>query len=313
MESAQHLHINKLPDMKKIQEKTNVGGAPHLRAKMMPIHRMLSPVNRPTLKPRLPFFTSKGSSCKQQCHLNMLDGSCTHPDDVNYCCDKPRQTQTQEHIDRVTARHIPHSIVGVFLLHRCGLGGEGVGQRRSQGNKGHFHGEELGDLLSEHLASILNLSLRCRSSSGSVKQTCDRIKLPNNVLNLKVPVTNSAITKAMSIGAKLVDTWLSLTNGLLVKALVPIARCISNIGDRHVQPITCYLEGINNSFRLLVSTVNYINQLRKDVARIHVNDSALEEFCKWECEVGQDDLFPFDIVKKSNGSGSDRHPGTGLA
>ncbi|MPC75985.1 hypothetical protein E2C01_070386 [Portunus trituberculatus] len=118
-------------------------------------------------------------------------------------------------------------------------------------------------------------------SSDSVKQTCDRIKLPNNVPNLKVPVSNSTITKAMSIGGKLVDTRLSLINGLL-----------------RVQPITCYLEGLNNSFRLLASAVNYINQLRKEVARIHVNDSALEELCKWECEVGHDDLFPFDIVKK---------------
>lgn len=164
---------------------------------------------------------------------------------------------------------------------------------------GHFHGEEaLGDPLSERLASILNLSLRRRPSSDSIKQTCDKIKLPNNVPNLKVPVTNPAITKAMSVGGKLVDTRLSLTNGLLVKALVPIARCISDIGDGNVQPITCYLEGLNNSFRLLASAVNYLNQLRKEVARIHVNDSALAELCIWECEVGQDDLFPFDVIKK---------------
>ena len=122
---------------------------------------------------------------------------------------------------------------------------------------GHFHGEEeLGDPLSERLASILNLSLRRRPSSDSVKQTCDRIKLPPNVPNLKVPVTNSAITKAMSVGGKLVDTRLSLTNGLLTKALVPIARCISDIGDRNNQPITCYLGGLNNSHNslLLLST-----------------------------------------------------------
>lgn len=164
---------------------------------------------------------------------------------------------------------------------------------------GHFHGEEaLGDPLSERLASILNLSLRRRPSSDSVKQTCDKIKLPSNVPNLKVPVTNSALTKAMSVGGKLVDTRLSLTNGLLTKALVPLARCLSDIGDGNIQPISSYLEGLNNSFRLLASAVNYVNQLRKEVARIHVNDSALVELCKWECDVGQDDLFPFDIVKK---------------
>lgn len=164
---------------------------------------------------------------------------------------------------------------------------------------GHFHGEEeLGDPLSERLASILNVSLRRRPSSDSVKVTCEKIKFPSNVPNLKVPVTNSAITKAMSVQGKLVDTRLSLTNGLLVKALVPIARCISDVGEQNVQPITCYLDGLNNSLRLLTSAVNYVNQLRKEVARLHVHDSALEELCKWECEVGRDDLFPFDVVKK---------------
>ncbi|MPC45529.1 hypothetical protein E2C01_039230 [Portunus trituberculatus] len=46
------------------------------------------------------------------------------------------------------------------------------------------------------------------------------------------------------------------------------------------------------------TVVNYINQLRKEVAKIHINDSALADLCKWECEVGKDDLFPFDVTKK---------------
>lgn len=164
---------------------------------------------------------------------------------------------------------------------------------------GHFQGEEeTGDPLSDRLAGILNASLRRRPSSDGVKLTCDKIKLPGNVPNLKVPATNPAITKAMSVGGKLVDTRLSLTNKLLTKALVPIASCISDIGDKKGKPVYFYLDGLNNSLRLLTSAVNYINQLRKEVARTHVNDSALAELCNWECEVGKDDLFPFDVVKK---------------
>ncbi|XP_063856582.1 uncharacterized protein LOC135098244 [Scylla paramamosain] len=164
---------------------------------------------------------------------------------------------------------------------------------------GHFRGEEeTGDPLSDRLAGILNASLRRRPSSDGVKLTCDKIKLPSNVPNLKVPATNSAITKAMSVGGKLVDTRLSLTNKLLTKALVPIACCISDIGDKKDKPVNYYLDGLNNSLRLLTSAVNYINQLRKEIARTHVNDSALAELCNWECEVGKDDLFPFDVIKK---------------
>ncbi|XP_045137191.1 uncharacterized protein LOC123519752 [Portunus trituberculatus] len=164
---------------------------------------------------------------------------------------------------------------------------------------GHFHGEEKkGDPLSDQLATILNASLRRRPLSESVKLTCGKIKLPSNVPNLAVPVTNAAITKAMSVNGRLVDTKLFQTNCLLTKALVPIAVCLDDIGKKKDKSLACYLDGLNSCLRLLTSAVNYLNQLRKDVARIHVRDSAMVDLCKWECEVGQQELFPFDVTKK---------------
>lgn len=149
-----------------------------------------------------------------------------------------------------------------------------------------------------NLASILDLSLRRQPSSDGVKSTCGKIKPPSNVPSLKVPMTNTAITKAMSIGGRLIDTRLSLTNGLITKALIPIAHCTNDIGEKNGRTIQYYLEGLNSTLRLLTSTVKYVIQLRKEVARIHINDSALAELCKWECEVVKDELFPFDVVKK---------------
>ena len=164
---------------------------------------------------------------------------------------------------------------------------------------GIFQGEEeQGEPLSDRLASILNASLRRRPSTDGVKTVCSRIKIPSNVPNMTVPVTNAAVTKAMGVGGKLLDTRLCHTIGVLIKALVPIARCVSDIGEKTGKPITSYLSALNDSFRLLTSAVNYLNQLRKEVVRIHANDSALAELCKWECEVGKDDLFPFDVIKK---------------
>lgn len=152
--------------------------------------------------------------------------------------------------------------------------------------------------MSERLATILNTSLRRRPSSEGVKLTCSKIKLPSNVPNLSVPSTNSAITKAMSAGGKLLDTRLYHRNSLLAKALVPIAQCVSDIGEKPGKPISHYLKGLNNSIRLLASAVNYVNHMRKEVARFHVNNSALVDLCKWDCEVGKDSLFPFDVAKK---------------
>ncbi|MPC30784.1 hypothetical protein E2C01_024053 [Portunus trituberculatus] len=89
---------------------------------------------------------------------------------------------------------------------------------------GHFHGEEeKGEPLADSLATILNASLRRRPVSESVKLTCAKIKLPSNVPNLTMPVTNATITEAMSVNGRLVDAKLFQTNCLLTKAIVPIA------------------------------------------------------------------------------------------
>ena len=34
------------------------------------------------------------------------------------------------------------------------------------------------------------------------------------------------------------------------------------------------------------------------MARFRVRDSALADMCKWDCEVGTADLFPFDVPNK---------------
>ena len=162
-----------------------------------------------------------------------------------------------------------------------------------------FHGDEpKGDPLSDRLASILNVSLRRRPNSDTVKTICSRLKVPNNVPNMKVSETNSAITKIMNVGGKLLDARLAHTNNILLRALVPLALCISDIGEKTGKPLKTYLEGFNDSLRLVVSAFNYINHLIKEVIRFHVNDTALSYLCKGGCEVGTDELFPFDVVKK---------------
>ena len=164
---------------------------------------------------------------------------------------------------------------------------------------GSFHGEdEKGEALSDKLAAILNASLRRRPSDDSVKATSAKIKLPINVDNLKVPVTNSDITQAMNAGGKFLDARLTRTNCLISKAIVPVANLISDLGERKNRPTDFYLASLNDSLRLLAAAFNYLNHIRKEVARIHVNDSALTHLTTWECEVGTNELFPFDVAKK---------------
>ena len=112
------------------------------------------------------------------------------------------------------------------------------------------------------MATILDASLRRRPSSEAVKSPCGKFLLPSYVSNLTVPTTTSAFVKVMNIGGKLFVARLCYTNCLLAKALVPVARCFSDIGERSVHPVNHCLDVYNNSLRLLASAVCYINQLR---------------------------------------------------
>ncbi|MPC67220.1 hypothetical protein E2C01_061389 [Portunus trituberculatus] len=195
-------------------------------------------------------------------------------------------------------------LFGIPQLAHSDTGGDNAGFLHAlEELSDNFQGEEekKSELLSEHMVAILNASLRCRLSSDGVKSTCSKIKLSSNMPNLFVPATTSAITSAMTIiGDKLIDMQLFYTNGLLSKALVPVAQCISDIKEGKEKPVSSYLEGFNNSLRLLASAVNFVNQLRKEVAQIQVNDLALVELCKGECAVGREKLFPSDVTKKCN-------------
>ena len=113
-----------------------------------------------------------------------------------------------------------------------------------------------------------------------------------------MPVTNGDITKAMTSGGKLLDARLARTNGILSKAIVPLARLMSDFGEKKSLSMEHYTPGLNSSLRLLTAAFNYVNHIHKEVARIHMHDSALAKLCSWECEVGTADLFPVDVAKK---------------
>ena len=50
-------------------------------------------------------------------------------------CDDPGQSQPQEDVDRVAARHVTDGVVCCLLIDGSDLAGEGVRQRGAQGNE----------------------------------------------------------------------------------------------------------------------------------------------------------------------------------
>ena len=55
---------------------------------------------------------------------------------------------------------------------------------------------------------------------------------------------------------------------------------------------------LQQTISLLVAAVNYVNQARKDVIRNCIREPAIIDLCKWEQEVGESELFPFNVANK---------------
>lgn len=108
-----------------------------------------------------------------------------------------------------------------------------------------------------------------------MKATAAKIKLSVNVENMKVPVTNNDISQAMNTGGKLLDARLTRTNCLIFKAMLPVAKLISDIGENKNHPTDHCLTNLNDSLGLLPAAFNYLIHVRKEVARIHVHDYTL--------------------------------------
>ena len=125
-----------------------------------------------------------------------------------------------------------------------------------------------------------------------------------------MPATNADITKAMSTNGKLLDSHLTRTNALLAKAMVPLATMVADIGQGKGKAVNSYFDSINSSVRMLAAAFNYLNQTRKEVVRMHVREQSLTSLCKWDCPVGQDELFPFDVTKRCDEIGKVRTLGS---
>ncbi|MPC60803.1 hypothetical protein E2C01_054860 [Portunus trituberculatus] len=116
---------------------------------------------------------------------------------------------------------------------------------------GSFIGEEKGEPLADNLAQILNQSLRRRPNDDSVKATAAKVKLLINVDNFTLPMTNDDVAKALSLGGRLLDARVSRTTCLLSKAIVPLARFLSDFGDKKNLSLDHYVMDLNSSLRFL--------------------------------------------------------------
>ena len=158
--------------------------------------------------------------------------------------------------------------------------------------------EEKAEPIKHDLAKTLNKSLRLRPVDNNIKETAAKIKFPSNLPNLVPPATNKDLLSAMKLPAKLLDASQTRIAGLIAKAMTPIATIISEIGEQKSKKIEDYFDPLVSSLRLLSAAFNYTNQARKDNIRMNIHDRSLGELCKWDVEVGTEELFPFDCTKK---------------
>lgn len=70
-----------------------------------------------------------------------------------------------------------------------------------------------------------------------------------------MPVTNTGVTKAMTTGGKLLDARLARTNGIFSKAFVPIAKLLSDVGEKKCRPTEYFLPDLNSNLKTFDSRI----------------------------------------------------------
>ena len=165
--------------------------------------------------------------------------------------------------------------------------------------KKFFDSEEVtGPKICEKVGSLLNASLRKHPAAERVKKVAEAMKYPENVPNLKVPKTNEELLTCLSYKGKYLDTSVSKVSMLISKALCPLLNITSDASNKSLKTVGEYMEGFNQSIRLLVASFNYLCQIRKDIIKHNTTIPHMAFMCKPEHGTGEEFLFPFELIKK---------------
>ena len=65
-----------------------------------------------------------------------------------------------------------------------------------------------------------------------------------------------------------------------------------------MRPLSEYYQDLFITLRLGVANLNYFHQTRKDLCKFLINEPGLKKHCNWSSAIGDDFLFPFDMIKK---------------
>ena len=79
---------------------------------------------------------------------------------------------------------------------------------------------------------------------------------------------------------------------------MPLLQLLTDIHNDELKPMQQYLSSLIDSCRLSVANFNYMHQIRKDVAKLLIKEPALRHICSWECPVGDENIFAFDVNKR---------------
>ena len=103
----------------------------------------------------------------------------------------------------------------------------------------------------------------------------------------------------MSKGPPIVDANLQKIQTCVGKALVPMISMINDIGESKGKQknITDYAEPLNDAIRLGCAAFSFLSQGRRGVVQNDI-DYPLSKLCTWKHEIGTEQLFEDDIVKR---------------
>ena len=160
--------------------------------------------------------------------------------------------------------------------------------------------ESTGPGISKGLADLVAKFVRNKPVEESVRKMMVEISVPENCPRLVVPQLNTGVSLALRApNSKLTERVLSKITGIVCKAMVPVLHVLDDVmSNSDCKLLPGRTEALSKALVLMSTVINVSNQGRKNNIQNSIEEPLLRQICGPDTDVGDIDLFDFNVLEK---------------
>ncbi|KAH3773183.1 uncharacterized protein LOC127846495 isoform X2 [Dreissena polymorpha] len=121
--------------------------------------------------------------------------------------------------------------------------------------------EDVGEEVSEKIASISQKALQCNADEKKIKEIKERNKRPKNIPNLKIPQVDEFLWRQLRASTRNNDFILQKMHNTLASTAVPIIKALDHLQTSNDNKLKAYL---SDAFKLITNGISKNVEVRRE-------------------------------------------------